>query len=382
VNTLDVLVLVAIVLAAAGGYRMGFLARVTSWVGMLAGVYLVARLLGDHPFPSMETTGQVALVLGLLLLGAFVGQALGMLVGRRLHVALPFGGAREADRVAGGAAGVVGVVLAVWLLLPVMGDSPGWFAVQARNSTVAAWISDRLPTPPDTLAKLVKQSDFPRVFDALKPAPDIGPPPAASGISPALDAAIVPSTLRVEGVACRRIQDGSGWVLADGLAVTNAHVVAGESSTELIRSDGSRVRATVVAFDPRRDIAILRAPGLHRPALPRATTGVGGHGAVFGHPGGGPLSRQPFQVGRVVQALGTDIYDQARTQRSVLILASSLAPGDSGAALVDTQGRVVGIAFAIAPDKPGVAYALNMSELDSVASSDLSHTVDTGPCIG
>ncbi len=381
-NTLDVLVLLAVLLAAAGGYRMGFLARVTSWVGMLAGVYLVARVLGDRPFPNMDPTGQVSLVLGLLLLGAFVGQAIGMLVGRRLHVALPFGGARQADRVAGGAAGVVGVILAVWLLLPVMGDAQGWFAVQARNSSVAAWISEQLPTPPDTLARLVRQTDFPRVFDALKPAPDIGPPPSASGISPAVDAAVVPSTLRVEGVACRRIQDGSGWVVADGLAVTNAHVVAGEASTDLIRSDGSRVRATVVAFDPNRDIALLRAPGLHRAALPRATTGVGGTGAVFGHPGGGPLSRQPFQVGRVVQAIGTDIYDQSRTERSVLILASSLAPGDSGAALVNTQGRVVGIAFAIAPDKPGVAYALNMDELDAVLKSDLSQPVGTGPCIG
>jgi S1-C subfamily serine protease len=382
VNTLDLLVLLAIVLAAGGGYRMGFLARVTSWMGMLAGVYVVARLLGDRPFPSMDPTGQVSLVLGLLLLGAFVGQALGMFAGRRLHVALPFGGARQADRVAGCIAGMVGVVVSVWLLLPVMGDAQGWFAVQARSSKVASWISDQLPEPPDTLARLVKGTDFPRVFDALKPAPDIGPPPAASGISPGVDDAVVPSTLRVEGVACRRIQDGSGWVLADGLAVTNAHVVAGESSTELIRSDGSRVKATVVAFDPRRDIAILRAPNLRRAALPRATTSVGGRGAVFGHPGGGPLSRQPFSVGRVVRALGTDIYDEAHTERSVLVLASSLAPGDSGAALVDTQGRVVGIAFAIAPDKPGVSYALNMSELDAVLAGDLSQAVGTGPCIG
>jgi hypothetical protein len=180
VNTLDLMVLLGVLLAAGGGYRMGFLARVTSWVGMLVGVYVVARLLGDHPFRSMDATGQVSLVLGLLLLGAFVGQALGMVVGRRLHVALPFGGARETDRVAGGVAGAVGVVLALWLLLPVMADSPGWFAVQARNSTVASWISDRLPDPPDTLARLVQRSDFPRVFDALKPAPDIGPPPVAS----------------------------------------------------------------------------------------------------------------------------------------------------------------------------------------------------------
>ena len=42
----------------------------------------------------------------------------------------------------------------------------------------------------------------------------------------------------------------------------------------------------------------------------------------------------------------------------MLVLASDLAPGDSGSALVDPQGQVVGVAFAVAPDKPGVAYAL------------------------
>jgi S1-C subfamily serine protease len=102
---------------------------------------------------------------------------------------------------------------------------------------------------------------------------------------------------------------------------------------------------------------------------------------VFGHPGGGPLRAAPYEVGRKVVATGTDIYDGARTERSVLVLASDLHPGDSGAALVDPDGQVVGIAFAIAPDKGGVAYALAMTELDAVASTDLSRTVDTGPCL-
>jgi len=324
-------------------------------------------------------------VLGVLLVGAFVGQALGLVIGRRLHVALPFGGARQADRVAGGVAGVVGVVLAVWLLLPVMGDAQGWFAVEARNSSVAAWVSRQLPDPPDTvstLRRIVGDTNFPRVFDALKPAPEIGPPPATSGLAQAVVDAVIPSTVRVEGQACRRIQDGTGWVVAPGLVVTNAHVVAGEGATDLIRSDGSRVHGTVVAFDPNRDLAVVRADTLDRPPLTRATAAIGNHGAVFGHPGGGPLTTQPFQVGRIVQATGNDIYDQAHTERAVLILASSLAPGDSGAALIDPQGRVIGVAFAIAPDKAGVSYALAMSEVDAVLHTDLSNRVATGPCLG
>jgi S1-C subfamily serine protease len=171
-------------------------------------------------------------------------------------------------------------------------------------------------------------------------------------------------------------------VVGDGLVVTNAHVVAGEDETVVQRSDGSEVRAQVVAFDPNRDLAVLRASDLDRPALRRSDIGVGGVGAVFGHPGGEELRAAPFQVGEEVTATGTDIYDRNRIERQVLILASALRPGDSGAALVDPQGAVVGVAFAIAPDRPGVSYALAIEELEPVLAGNLSGPVDTGPCLG
>jgi S1-C subfamily serine protease len=265
-----------------------------------------------------------------------------------------------------------------------MGDVRGWAAVQSRTSTIAEWIDRHAPDPPDTVATLrrfIGEGQFPRVFDALQPAPDLGPPPAASGLSQAvLDQAVL-STVKIEGVACRRIQEGSGFVVGDDLVATNAHVVAGESDTVVERSDGSEVDATVVAFDPARDLAILHAPGLDRPVLPRTTAGEGDTGAVFGHPGGGPLRVAPYSVGREITATGTDIYDRSRTEREVLILSSELRPGDSGAALINGDGAVVGVAFAIAPDKAGVAYALALSELDAILATNLSDSVDTGPCL-
>lgn len=322
--------------------------------------------------------------LGVLVGMAFLGQALGLLVGGRLHLALAGSSVRSVDRGAGAAAGVLGVVVTLWLLLPLMSDIPGWFAVQARTSALAGFVDERLPPAPDavsTLRRLVGGDQFPRVFDALQPAPDLGPPPSASSIPQPVVDAVVPSTVKVQGVACRRIQDGSGFVAAPGLIVTNAHVVAGEDETVVQRSDGTEVRATVVAFDPRRDLAVLSAPDLDRPALGRADVEEGARGAVFGHPGGGPLRAAPFEVGSTIDATGTDIYDEQRTERKVLILASSLAPGDSGAALIDPRGRVVGVAFAIAPDKSGVAYALDIEELEAVLAGDLSQRVDTGRCL-
>jgi S1-C subfamily serine protease len=386
VNVLDLIVVALAVLAGLGGYRIGLLARVTSWFGLAVGFAVAARLLPgwlDH-FDESTPNQRFLIVVGTLLAFAFLGQGVGLILGRKLHVALPFGGFRQTDRVAGSAVGVIGVLLSLWLVLPVMTRVPGWFALQARTSTLAELVNDHLPDPPNTfntLKRLVGDGQLPQVFGDFDSAPELGPPPAESGLTQAVSDTVVRSTVKVQGVACRRIQEGSGWVFADGLVVTNAHVVAGEDSTVVQRSDGSEVDATVVAFDPQRDIAILRAPGLARPALPRATAKPGDIGAVFGHPGGGPLRVAPYEVGRKVVATGTDIYDAARTERSVLVLASDLHPGDSGAALVDPQGEVVGIAFAIAPDKGGVAYALAMTELDAVATADLSRTVDTGPCL-
>jgi S1-C subfamily serine protease len=385
VNTLDLLVLMAAVAAAVGGYRLGFLARVTSWIGMGLGAVLgdrIAKAILDNIDAPSE--GQaLAVVVGTLLGCAFLGQALGLVAGQRLRHVLPFGGVRQADRVAGAGAGVIGVVLALWLLLPIMAEKNGWFSVQARTSALAEAVDENFPEAPNSaLRRYLTEGQLARVVDGLERAPDVGPPPAASGLPQAVVDRVVASTVKVEGVACRRIQEGSGFVVGPDLVVTNAHVVAGEDETVLERSDGSEVRAEVVAFDPNRDLAVLRADDIDRTALPLGDTDVGGTGAVFGHPGGGPLRAAPFQVGREVRARGTDIYDRNETERDVLVLAAALRPGDSGGALVDAGGAVVGVAFAIAPDRDGVSYALAMSELQAVLGSNLTNEVDTGPCLG
>jgi S1-C subfamily serine protease len=361
---------------------------VSSWVGLAVGVVVAGLVLPPllRTLPDASSPQLLFVTLGVLLGAAFVGQAIGLMIGAQLHSTLPDDTTvRSADRSAGAVAGVIGVLIGVWILMPLMADVPGWFATQSRSSAIARWVDDRFPEPPDTvdtLRRLVGEDQFSRVFADLTPTPDVGPPPTSTNIPQPVVDRVVPSTVKVEGVACDRIQEGSGFVVADGLVVTNAHVVAGEDETILQRSDGSEVRARVVAFDPNRDLAVLSASDLDRPALTRDTIAEGGVGAAFGHPQGGPLRAAPFSVGDVTTATGTDIYDQNRTTREVLILAADLEPGDSGSALIDPEGDVVGVVFAIAVDRDGVGYALAMSEVDAVLAGDLSQPVDTGPCLG
>jgi S1-C subfamily serine protease len=387
VNWLDLVLLGAMLMAAIGGYRLGFLARAASWIGLGIGLVVASRLLPTalRAFGGTDPTGKFFLAGGLLVAGAFIGQALGLLVGQSIRKAIPFGPARVFDRVVGGVAGVLGIVVVAWFMVPAMADVPGGFARQARTSVIARALDALAPRPPDTLEALrhlVGDTTFPKVFDSLKPAPETGPPPATIGLSAAVVDRVAASTVKVQGTACRRIQEGSGFVVGADLVATNAHVVAGEKATQVQRPDGRTLNATVVVFDSDRDLAILRVPGIGEPALPVGTAKVGAHGAVFGHPGGqAQLRVAPAAISQRVDARGRDLYDAHSTSRDVYILAADLHPGDSGAALVDLNGDVVGVAFAIAPDKPGTSYALTSKELNAALAEPRAPAASTGPCL-
>src|SRR3546814_20413709 len=134
----------------------------------------------------------------------------------------------------------------MWLVLPLMADVPVWFATQTRSSGIAALVDERLPDPPDTMAtlrRLIGEDQFPRVFDALERSPDVGPPPTVTGIAQPVVDAVVPSTVKVSAVACRRPKDGNGIVIAQYLAATTAHVQAGEETTVVQPTAATEVRA-------------------------------------------------------------------------------------------------------------------------------------------
>ncbi|MHB8671951.1 MAG: MarP family serine protease [Acidimicrobiales bacterium] len=386
-DLLDLVISVAALVAVLGGYRLGFLARATSWVGLALGLLLAARFLprivdGIH---GASPANRQLVVIGSLVGAAFAGQALGLVLGSSLRRALPFGPPRVADRLAGACAGLLGVGVAIWLVLPSMANVPGFWAQQTRNSTLARLIDSFPVRPPDTLQalrRLVGNDAFPRVFEALRPSLDTGPPPADSGLPAAVVARVSVSAVKVEGIACGRIQDGSGFVAAPDEVVTNAHVVAGERQTTVITSDGRRERAVVALFDPNRDLALLRVRGLSEPPLVIGHALEGQTGAVFGHPGGqARLAVAPAAIRQAIVAVGRDLYDQGSTRRRVFILASDLHPGDSGGPLVDHDGAAVGVAFAIAPDRPGTAYALTSDELAPVLAQGDVGQVGTGPCL-
>lgn len=386
-NLLDLAIVVAIGLASVAGYRLGFLARALAWTGLALGITiavyflpgLVNALRGTSP--STRTIAALLFMFGLAALGQAVGYGLGAL----LHATLPIGERfRRADRAAGGAIGVLGALVGVWLLAPAMATAPGWPARAASGSLIMREVDRIAPAPPRSLeaaiGRVIGDAPFPEVRDPLGEPKAAGEPPALR-VSTTVQAAVASSTVKIEGQACDQVQDGSGWVAARDLIVTNAHVVAGEQRTMVHLPSGDARGGTVIAFDPRRDLAVIRVPDLRLAPLILRHAEVGEEGAVFGHPGGGDLRVAPARVAEEIVAVGTDIYRTGDTRRNVLVLAARLAPGDSGGPLVDRDGRVLGVAFAIDPAQRATSYALTDDEVRPVLAQVGREPVDTGGCL-
>ena len=382
-NALDFVLVAAMIAAGYFGYRLGFVARVVSWAGLAVGIVLAVAFVDDVTglLSSQASQTKLFVAVAFFLLLATGGQAAGYAAGIALRSRLPSReGLHQGDR-------VVGVLIAVWLLVPALTSAQGWPARAARDSQIVRAINRYAPDPPpqaQRLGRAVAEGPFPEVFSRLNGPGGVGAPPTRA-VAPDVAARVSASVLKIQGQACDQIQAGSGFVAGANLVVTNAHVVAGEPRTEVDTNDGRRLSATVVAFDPERDLAVLRVRNLRLFALPFADGSDGTTGAVFGHPGGGPLRIAPARIAETVNAAGTDIYRTGRTSRRVHVLAANLAPGDSGGPLVDQQGRMVGVAFAIDPGQESTAYALTRGEVDAVLNPVVRGggltSADTGPCV-
>lgn len=99
-NGLDLFILVFAVAAAIGGFRLGFVTRVASWIGLVVGIVLGSLLLPsiiDAAEGRLNRGDLVVVAAAIVLGGALLGQAAGLFVGARLHVAIPDGRARRVE---------------------------------------------------------------------------------------------------------------------------------------------------------------------------------------------------------------------------------------------------------------------------------------------
>jgi S1-C subfamily serine protease len=209
--------------------------------------------------------------------------------------------------------------------------------------------------------------------------------PAAPGALPsdaeALDAysrvvshvaeALAPS---VANLRVARRGGGSGVVITpDGFMLTSAHVVAGRGRPRIQAAftDGREVGARLVGADPLSDLAVLRADGEGLPAAElgdAAALRVGQLVVAIGNPHGFAGSVTAGVVSALGRSLPTRAGAIARVVDDVIQTDAALNPGNSGGALVDGRGRVVGINTAVAGVGLGLAVPVNATTRNIVGA--------------
>ncbi len=393
---LDIVLGLVLLGYAVNGYRQGLMVSALSLFGFLGAGALALGLLPTllqrwQWLQDREVVRIVVLVFGVFLV-ASLGQGLMVRLGNRVRSRVRARSLRTVDALLGAVAVAASVAVLLWFIAAsVRPAAPAPLARAIGESQLLRTI-DRV-VPPETgrlfagFRTMLDRNGFPRVFDGLSPEPitPVQPPDGSAPASAAVTAASG-SMVKIVGVAqaCNRGQEGSGWVIAPGRVVTNAHVVAGmQTPTVRVQGVGRVYDTTVVVFDPQRDLAVLEVPGLQAPALTLGTPLAANDPAVVaGFPLDGPYRLDFARVRRVIDATGSDIYGQPGIDREIYSLYARVEPGNSGGPLLSTSGKVVGIVFAKSLDDDSTGYALTLTEakpvLDVAASA--SRPVTTGAC--
>ena len=380
---IDVVLLLFLAGYAISGFRQGLLIGVLSLGGFVGGAVLAIWLVPDLLDRMEPGPKRSFLVLFIVIVVAWTGQFLGALAGGRLREGMPRGPVAVLDHLAGGVAGVVAVSLVLWFVAGAVrgGPSPALSKLVADSRVIRA-IDRVVPAPLDGVADsfraTVGGTTFPRVFAGVGPE-NITPisPPSRTVAETAAIRRARRSMVKITGDAsCGRGQEGSGFVVAAGRVVTNAHVVAGVSAPSVqVQGVGRRYPAQVVEFDHKRDVAVLRVPSLPAPALGLGSDlSRGASAAVAGFPNDGPYRVDAARVRQVLEARGADIYGSTDTVRRVYSLYATVQPGNSGGPLLSPSGDVVGVVFAKSLDDKRTAYALTMREVASTIRSGVAAT--------
>ena len=261
VTGIDWVILGAVVLLALFGWAQGFLAGVLALAGFAAGAWLGTRLAplvlegGSESqwAPAFALIG--ALVAGGVLAASFEG------VGARLRARFSSPAFAAVDGALGAALTACVGLLIAWVLGAVALQAGPDIRRDVQRSAILQQLNAVLPPTGPLLNTLRALDPFPRIDgpEARVPAPR-----AAIARDPQV-AAARESVVKILGTACGVGVEGSGWVAAPGVVVTNAHVVAGQDDTRVLaRGDEPGLDAQAIAFDPRNDLAVLRVDGPRR----------------------------------------------------------------------------------------------------------------------
>ncbi len=185
--------------------------------------------------------------------------------------------------------------------------------------------------------------------------------------------------------------EGSGVIYSsDGYIITNKHVVdyaisySGSVEVYLPDQTDKAVPATVVGYDAAYDLAVLK---IDRTGLPAITTGssadlvIGQHVVAIGNPGGLEFmgSVSVGYLSGVSRSITVDTF-----QMNVLQTDAAINPGNSGGALVDSEGKLIGITNSkiVSEDFEGMGFAIPVDTVVEVCNDLITNSNQPKPYIG
>lgn len=381
---IDWVIVAFTVLLAIYGYMQGFIVGALSLAGFAAGAFVGTRLapllLSDgarSPYaPLFGLLG--AVLVGGVLASGFEG------LGARVRGVLRLPGLRTVDGLLGAALTACVALGIAWIIGAVVlqSSSSRPLRTDLQRSAILTELDQLLPPSGAILDALARLDPLPSVRG---PAADVAPPSPrvlhAAGVRAAKDGVV-----RVFGTACGLGVEGSGWVAARDLVVTNAHVVAGETDTAIqIGGVGASRPAAVVGFDVHDDVAVLRVSGLGRPLRLAPDARRGAAVAILGYPLDGAFDAEPGRIGQTQGVSTQNAYGQGHVLRQITALRGKVRPGNSGGPVVDANGRVLATVFASLTGtarRGGFAVPNAVVRAQLGRASSRTASVGTGHCGG
>lgn len=388
-NSLDVILIVVLVLYAASGFVQGFLVNLAATLGLVAGgmvgVVVVPFLLPEEG----PTLSSALLALALVVAAAGIGQVIGTSIGAAAREGVHRSPSQFFDAVGGSVLSIGAVLVISWAIgYAVSGTSVPYLGSAVRDSTILGRVNGVMPHEATRVLRAFNRTldanVFPRYIDPFEDESiRTTAPPDPTALQAAGVRQAAGSVVKILGVAnCDRGIEGSGFVYAPGRVMTNAHVVAGVSEPT-VETDGQRLPAEVVVYNPNLDVAVLAVEGLEEDPLPFDLSGEAGQDAVvLGYPENGPFDARAARIRSQITMRSPDIYDQGQHLREAFAIRGLVRSGNSGGPLVSTDGSVLGVIFAASVTDSSTGYALTAEQVGAVAAAGrrTSSPVGTGGC--
>ena len=177
---------------------------------------------------------------------------------------------------------------------------------------------------------------------------------------------------------------GSGVIVsADGIVITNDHVITGASQIKVTLAGGRDLDAEIIGTDPVADIAVLRISDKNVPVAPVGTAEglmIGEWAIAIGNPLGNYVAdSEPTVTAGVISAVDRNIAPSSEDEGfyfGMIQTDAAINPGNSGGALVNADGEVIGINASIisrSGGSEGLGFAIPIDRALQIANDFLEH---------